>query len=86
MSGRRVASRASGDRAAGSVLRVDPIACEGIGMCAHLAPGVIGLDPWGFPVLPERPLTGRDLRAGRAAAAGCPRRALFLKVSATTRR
>lgn len=86
MSGRRVASRASGEPAIESVLRVDPVACEGIGMCAHLAPGVIGLDAWGFPVLPARPLTGRDLRAGRAAAAGCPRRALFLSAPATTRR
>lgn len=86
MSGRRVAPRASGDQAVESVLRVDPVACEGIGMCAHLAPGVIGLDSWGFPVLPERSLTGRDLRAGRTAAAGCPRRALFLSAPATTRR
>ena len=58
-------------------LRIDPVACEGIGMCAHLAPGVVGLDRWGFPVMPER-LDERDERAARAAVTGCPRRALFL--------
>ncbi len=58
-------------------VRVDPVACEGIGMCAHLAPGVIGVDSWGYPVLPRAELTGRDLAAARTAVAGCPRKALF---------
>ncbi len=60
-------------------VRVDPIACDGIGMCAHLAPGVIAVDRWGYPVLPVEPISGRDLRAARAAATACPRRALFLE-------
>jgi ferredoxin len=57
---------------------IDPVACDGIGMCAHLAPGVISVDGWGYPMLPVEPISGRDLRAARAAAAACPRRALFL--------
>jgi ferredoxin len=61
-------------------LVVDPVACGGIGICAHLAPGVVALDSWGFPVLPPDPLDGADLRAARNAVAGCPRRALFLSV------
>lgn len=57
---------------------VDPVACDGVGMCAHVAAGVIGLDRWGFPVLPGRPVDGRDLRVVRAAQRACPRRALHL--------
>ena len=60
-------------------LRVDPTACDGIGMCAHLAPGVIDTDSWGYPILPADPLDSSDLKAVNAAIAGCPRRALFLQ-------
>ncbi|MFV0457615.1 MAG: ferredoxin [Actinomycetales bacterium] len=59
-------------------LRVNPIACEGIGMCAHLAPGLVRVDSWGYPVIRPEPLSGRDLAAARAGVRGCPRRALFL--------
>ena len=58
-------------------VRIDPIACDGIGMCAHLAPGVIAIDSWGYPVLPAKPVGGRDLRAAKAAMAAGPRGALF---------
>ena len=55
-----------------ALLHVDPIACDGIGMCAHLAPGLVTLDSWGFPIVQDR-LSGRaNLRAAQAAAA-CPR-------------
>lgn len=64
-----------------ATVRVDPIQCVGIGMCAHLAPGVVALDTWGFPVLPRTPLSGRELAAARTAASACPRRALFLEGS-----
>jgi ferredoxin len=59
-------------------LRVDPVACDGIGMCAHLAPEVVRLDSWGYPILADRDLERRDERRARLAVAGCPRRALFL--------
>ena len=59
-------------------LRVDPTACEGIGICAHLTPTLIGVDTWGYPVVTPRGLTGGDVRRARAAVAACPRRALFL--------
>ena len=32
-------------------LRVDPIACDGHGLCAELFPERIRLDDWGFPIL-----------------------------------
>jgi ferredoxin len=32
-------------------LRVDPIACDGRGLCAELLPELITLDDWGFPII-----------------------------------
>lgn len=62
----------------GSRLQINPIACDGVGMCGHVAGELVSFDSWGFPILPRRRLVGRDLRAAKAAAACCPRRALFL--------
>jgi len=59
-------------------LRINPIECDGIGMCSHVAPDLITVDRWGFPVLPSDPIEPGDLRQARAAVAVCPRRALFL--------
>jgi len=66
--------------------RVDPVACDGIGMCAHVAPDLIGLDSWGFPLVPSEPLASRERGAARRAVAGCPRRALFLDEQPRVRR
>lgn len=64
---------------AGTVtMRVNPIACEGIGMCAHLAPDLITIDRWGFPMFTRRPLNAEQARAAQRAYAGCPRRALII--------
>ena len=60
-------------------LIVDPVACDGIGMCAHLAPMLISLDTWGYPIVPRTPLESGDRRAAQAAVSGCPRRALELE-------
>ena len=60
------------------LLRVDPVACDGIGMCAHLAPRIIDLDPWGYPILTGHPLDDADARRAAMAVAACPRRALFI--------
>jgi ferredoxin len=54
------------------------VACDGIGMCAHLAADLVVLDSWGYPVMPSGRLERTDLTAARSAVAGCPRRALFL--------
>jgi ferredoxin len=59
-------------------LRIDPVACDGIGICSHLAPTLVGLDSWGFPLLPRRPLSRAELGPARRVVAACPRRALFL--------
>jgi ferredoxin len=60
-------------------LRVDPVACDGIGICSHLAPGLIHVDSWGYPVLADHALSDRELKRAQAAVNGCPRRALFLQ-------
>jgi ferredoxin len=36
---------------AGARLRVDPIRCDGRGLCAELLPEMITLDDWGFPII-----------------------------------
>lgn len=59
-------------------LRIDPVACDGIGMCAHLAPDEIDVDTWGYPVLTGHLLQRAHRRRAAAAVAACPRRALFL--------
>ena len=58
-------------------LVVDPVSCEAVGLCAHLAPDVVALDRWGYPVVAAH-LTGRDEAAAARAVRGCPRRALHL--------
>lgn len=62
----------------GERLRVDPLACDGIGLCAHVAASLVRMDSWGYPVMPP-PLADRRARAAaKAAVKACPRRALFL--------
>lgn len=59
-------------------LRVDPVACDGVGICAHLAADVVRLDTWGYPMLPSEPLSEQARRQAVRAINGCPRSALFL--------
>jgi ferredoxin len=60
-------------------LIVNPVACDGVGMCAALAPETVTLDPWGFPLIRAAPLNGASPAAAARAVAGCPRRALSLQ-------
>src|SRR5947209_13896725 len=60
-------------------LRVDPIICDGHGVCAELFPERLSLDDWGYPVVDTEPI-GRDLLAhARRAVAACPVLALTLE-------
>ena len=61
-----------------TVLRIDSQACDGVGMCAHLAPTLIALDHWGYPIIPQQPLTHDQLDEARKAVKGCPKKALHL--------
>ena len=67
-------------------LRVDPVACDGIGQCALVAPDVVVLDRWGYPVVPEGPLRAGDVAAARRAVASCPRKALWVEEHARDER
>jgi ferredoxin len=59
-------------------LVVDPIACDGHGLCAELFPERIGLDDWGFPLIDPRPIPRELEREARRAVKECPKLALRL--------
>lgn len=61
-----------------SVLRVNPIACTGHGICAELVPELIALDPWGYPIMPTDPVPDDLTGLARKAVADCPALALFI--------
>lgn len=77
---RRPAEAARPTRTPGPVprLRIDPTACDGVGICAHVAASLISVDMWGFPILAAPDLDERTLPEARAAVRACPHRALFL--------
>jgi ferredoxin len=60
-------------------LAVDPIACDGTGLCAELLPELITLDDWGFPIIDPRPISPQLRPAVQRAMDMCPRLALLLK-------
>jgi len=59
-------------------LQVDPVACDGIGLCAHLAPDLVTLDRWGYPVVATSAVPESAAGAARRAVRACPRRALWI--------
>lgn len=60
------------------VLRVNPIACDGHGLCAELLPELIRLDDWGYPIVDGRPVPKELLSHARRAVGACPTLALAL--------
>jgi ferredoxin len=59
-------------------LRVNPVACEGHGLCAELFPERIALDDWGYPMIDDRPLPNELVEHARRAVDACPTLALLL--------
>ena len=59
-------------------LVVDPIACDGAGVCAELLPEMIALDPWGYPMIDGGEVPRDLVDLARRASASCPRLALTL--------
>ena len=56
--------------------------CDGYGHCAELAPELVTLDEWGYPIITDQSFatTNHDLvRSGNLAVRGCPRQALWLE-------
>ncbi len=63
-------------------VRVNPIACDGSGLCAELLPERIRLDDWGFPIVDGEPLTPRLEKHAERAVDACPTMALLLAKNA----
>jgi ferredoxin len=61
-----------------SRLRVDPIACDGRGVCAEVLPGLISLDDWGFPILRDGDVPPGLVGEADEAVRLCPKLALRL--------
>ena len=62
------------------VLVLDPAVCDGVGICAHLAPDLVSVDSWGYPIVSSAPLErGSERRQAEAAVRACPRKALHLR-------
>jgi ferredoxin len=60
-------------------LKVDPIGCDGRGVCAELLPEWIRLDDWGYPVLRPGVVPPELLAHAKWAVANCPALALRLE-------
>jgi len=61
------------------VLLVNPILCDGHGLCSEVLPERIVLDEWGYPIIDKAPVP-RSLEAhARRAVATCPVLALRLE-------
>jgi ferredoxin len=68
----------SGPHPGRPVLRVDPIACAGRGLCAELLPELITLDDWGFPMIAGSGVPPDLAADARATVKACPLLALRL--------
>jgi ferredoxin len=66
-----------------ATLLLNPIACDGRGICHDAAPDLIKLDEWGYPLLPGNglrvDLTKADLKEAEAATHACPALALHIE-------
>ena len=70
---------------AGARLRVNPIACEGRGLCAEVLPELITLDDWGFPIILDQDVPSALRREAAEAVRICPLLALRLDHPARAR-
>ena len=60
------------------VLQIDPIACDGHGLCAELFPERITLDDWGYAIVDPTAIPRGLAAHARRAVAMCPTAALRL--------
>jgi ferredoxin len=60
-------------------IRVDPITCDGHGLCAELLPEHIRLDDWGYPIVDGVPVAPELVSLARRAVAACPTLALLME-------
>ena len=60
-------------------LTLDPIACDGHGLCADLLPEMIRLDDWGYPILDRSEVPAGLMAHAQRAVTSCPVLALKLQ-------
>ncbi len=60
-------------------ITVNPIACDGHGMCAELLPEMITLDDWGYPIVSSSDVPVHLEPLARRARDLCPTLALLLE-------
>lgn len=60
-------------------IRVDPILCDGRGLCSELLPERIRLDDWGYPMIDPTPIGAELKRLAERACDACPVMALSLE-------
>jgi ferredoxin len=60
-------------------LRVNPITCEGHGLCAELLPELIRLDDWGYPIIDDGEIPPALVPLAKRAVRACPTLALRLQ-------
>jgi ferredoxin len=60
-------------------IRVNPIACDGSGLCAELLPERVTLDDWGYPIVDPTPLTAEIEQHAERAVVACPMLAFLLR-------
>ncbi len=58
---------------------VNPITCDGHGLCAELLPELISLDDWGYPIVKVNEVPPHLERLARRARDLCPTLAVLLK-------
>jgi ferredoxin len=61
------------------MLRVNPVACTGHGLCAELLPERVTLDEWHYPVVSGEPVPPEHESLARRAVTDCPALALLLE-------
>lgn len=61
------------------ILRLNPILCDGSGLCSELIPERVELDSWGFPMVGDAPIGPGLMPHAKRAVALCPKLALRLE-------
>jgi ferredoxin len=59
-------------------LVLDPVACDGRGVCAEILPERIELDRWGYPVIDGTEIVPALVEHAARAVRSCPKQALHL--------
>lgn len=60
-------------------LFINPIACDGHGLCAELLPELIELDDWGFPIVRSNEIPDSLIEYSKRAERLCPTLAIVVR-------